>query len=423
MNGIAIECFCCSGGMAEGFRRAGIDFDLAVDKEKDHCDSYEANLGHRPVQIDIHDLVRLARLGWSPSVWLFVADPPCTPWSSGGKRRGLDDPRDCLMPTIELIKLLRPECYLIGNVPGLEHETNAWVLEATIGQLAREGYCTADYAQFDAADFGVPQHRLRPFWFGHRRGTPCITWPSATHGPPSRNEGLPGIGLLPWVTAGEALADLPEKLLGRRCRVAEHGRAHPNDIALEEPARTQNSNPEGCSVLRLHPRHPTSTMDAPARTVTTVQGGGSSGNVLLGLKEELTFPVGGSGKSKMSFVDKPARTVTGSDGRAGNVLADWMYQRPSMTVSADGMGRMPNPGRNEPGEKRTFDNAIVLSELARARLQSFPDRWVFVGKHKRTRNQQIGMAMPPPLAEAIARSIVVWRELAMRSAGNGEGVG
>jgi DNA-cytosine methyltransferase len=378
---IAIELFPCAGGMAEGFRRAGIGFHLAFDKDRDACDSYEKNMGHRPIQIDVNELLAIARTGWLPDCWLLVADPPCTPWSSGGKRGGLGDPRDCMRATVELIKILKPECYLIGNVPGLEHAGNETALAQTIGSLTAAGYCTADAVVLDAADFGVPQHRVRPFWFGHRRGTPCITWPSATHGPPTRNVGLPGVACKPWVTAGQALANLPDDALGRRCKVAEHGRAHPNAITPDSPARTQGTNPEGCSVLRL--------------------------------------PLGGSGKSKTTSADKPARVVTSSAGRAGNMLktdddvlvvtGTWLDTRPSLTVTADRQGRMAHPGRNEPGKKRTFDNAIVLSEVARARLQSFPDGWHFCGKTKKSRNAQIGMAMPPPLAHAVANSIVAWR--------------
>ena len=43
-----------------------------------------------------------------------------------------------------------------------------------------------------------------------------------------------------------------------------------------------------------------------------------------------------------------------------------------------------------------------------ATLQGFPETWVFCGKTKASRSAQIGMAMPPPMAEAVARSIVAW---------------
>lgn len=83
-----LELFSCSGGMAEGFRRAGITFDVAVDQDPDACDSYERNLGHRPIKMDVRDLLRLWRAGGPPVVDLIVADPPCTPWSVAGHRKG-----------------------------------------------------------------------------------------------------------------------------------------------------------------------------------------------------------------------------------------------------------------------------------------------------------------------------------------------
>ncbi len=365
---LAIELFCCAGGMAEGFRRAGVSFDLAFDADPDACASYERNLGRAPVRMDVRDLLRLAQTGWRPQCWLLVADPPCTPWSSGGKRQGLDDPRDCLRPTIALIDAIRPDAYLIGNVPGLEHQQNAGALEETIGSLGASGYCTADFCVFDAADFGVPQHRIRPFWFGHRKGTPCIDWPTRTHGPPTTNLELPGTELLPWVTAGDALSDLPDALLGVQCTVAEHGRSHSNEVEIAEPARTQNANPHGCAVLRLNRKHPPTRPDAPARTVTA------------------------------------------RDRRQGDVMV-WLDERPATTVTHQRW--ISHPGQTGSAQKPyQGSNAIVLSELARARLQGFPDRWHFAGKTKRSRNAQIGMAMPPPLAEAVARAVVQWRRRA-----------
>ena len=121
------ELFGCSGGMAEGFRRAQIPITWSVDWDADACESYASNLGHAPIQMDVRDLLRLLEGGWRPPpLDLLVADPPCTPWSTAGRKRGLDDPRDMLRPTIAIIELLKPRAYLIGNVPGLQH-ANAWV--------------------------------------------------------------------------------------------------------------------------------------------------------------------------------------------------------------------------------------------------------------------------------------------------------
>src|SRR6185369_11461252 len=206
----ALEIFCCSGGMAEGFRRAGVEFAWAFDKDPNACDSYEKNLGHRPIQMDARDLLRLVKTGWSPSspIDLIVADPPCSPYSLAGKRLGPKDERDMLRETCEIIAALRPHAYLIGNVPGLDTADNWPIVQALIGTfLGGQDYCVLDYASLDAADFGVPQHRVRPFLFGHQSG-PCIRWPERSHCAPHLL-GLPGVARLePWVTVKQALSHL-----------------------------------------------------------------------------------------------------------------------------------------------------------------------------------------------------------------------
>jgi site-specific DNA-cytosine methylase len=237
-----LEVCCCSGGMAEGFRRAGLPVTMAIDYDPDACASYEANMGHAPIRMDARDLLRMARAGWRTErpIDLLIADPPCTPWSRAGKRLGLRDERDMLRVTVELVEVLRPRAYLIANIPGLDDEPNWPVVQETIGGLSRHGYCSADFARLDAADFGVPQHRVRPFWYGHLDG-PCVVWPSRTHGSPEEcGPTLPGIEpLRPWVTCREALGHLPPNELGKPIKLrrrACNGRQHGS--VLERPART-----------------------------------------------------------------------------------------------------------------------------------------------------------------------------------------
>lgn len=342
--GRRIEICCCSGGMALGFRQAGIEFDLAFDKDPDACASYEANLGSRPVQMDVRDLLRLLRHDFEiEDVDLVVADPPCTPWSSAGTMKGLEDERDCLAAVVEIVKIVRPRAFLLGNVPGLQHEHNLESRQDTIGSLSYLGYC-CDEAVLDAAEFGVPQHRVRPFWFLHR-GPRCITWPLPTHGPASSQTALPGTELLPYVTCRDALADLPLSELGR--------------MRILKPILPNEHNGG----------HPFSKIDEPAHTICArADGSVGGGNVL-------EWPW-----------DRPSTTVT--------TIA---------TIAQPG-----RTGRGNKAKPYHSANAIVLSERARLRLQGFPDGWTLVGKTSGSRSSQIGQANPPPLSAAIARSIAAW---------------
>jgi len=575
---LTIELFPCSGGLAEGLRRAGITINIAFDADPDACNSYALNLGHRPVQMDVRDLLRMVRAGWElGGIDLLIADPPCTPWSRAGNRKGQDDERDMLGVTVELIELLRPRAWLIANVPGLDDACNwAAVVKPVIGGMAsRCDYCV-DFTRLNAADFGkvvpcplhdsgclesdaelaaslshvatelasvaapatmptvaaqkqdalvvvgslarairvafadaatcgermrclhalaqsalptrhgradaqwmneatsafgstsdtieniaswlskswgdlcatgklsttstgapqttirailrciaatvitgtrtgvsaksvrcglciddgVPQKRIRPFWFGHRSWTPCIEWPHPTHCKPPV---LPGCGLKPWVTCRDALEHLPIEELGRPVRVRKapsHG--HPcssnDEVALTVPASMPGN---GGAVLMTSAKHPVNVIDEPANAVLASNGGGSKRALIVDRKPDPN--------RAPQPADAPARTVT----RQAEFQAalEWPWDTAS-TVVCSGPQLAP-PWRNgREGEgQRGHPNAVVLSERAAAILQGFPSDWVFCGKTKRSRWGQIGMAMPPPMAEAVGRSIAKWREI------------
>lgn len=338
----AIELFGGAGGMAEGFRRAGISFDVAVDFSKDACDSYEQNLGQRPIRVDARDLLRLNFAGWSPrdAVDLLVSDPPCAMWSRAGKRRGLEDERDMLRETAELIRQLKPTAFLIGNIPGLDDSSNIRVVQGVIGALWRDGYAI-DYCKLDAANYGVPQNRMRPFWFGRPRSSGALQWPVPTHCDPRElaNRSLTK-ALEPWVTCRVALGHLSAAELGRT-------------IGIRKKKRNA---------------HPPSNVDEPARVVLA----------------------------------EPSRLDKG-----GAVLAPWPW--PSTVITADPNGRIaPKGGHPTSGSILSQGNAVALSERAAALLQGFPEDWHFAGETKAARWSQIGMAVPPALARAVATSIASW---------------
>lgn len=393
-----VELCSGAGGMAEGFRRAGVTFDVVIDKDPNAVASYERNLGHCPVQMDVRDVLRLARLGaFRPQVRLLVADPPCTPWSLAGKRKGLEDERDVLAETCELVEILRPQAFLIANIPGLEAAPNVAAVQKTIGRLAEHGYCVRDAALLDAADYGVPQHRVRPFWFGHLSG-PCLRWPAPTH----RDPGLPVLafdGRKPWVTCRQALGHLPAEDLGRVVRGRNGGVPRPGEwnrpSCLDSQARTIRTarmygtdQPQSAREIDA---------DAPA---PAVQGALECRNA------RATWPA-----SVRDYFDRPATTVYAGTpqlwppGSGAPNRRAWPWDAPSTTVLRD--ERLENPGHHAPSEKTT-GGYVRLSERAAAILQGFPENWRFAGSTKSARWSQIGQATPPPLAEAVARQIAAW---------------
>jgi site-specific DNA-cytosine methylase len=326
---VDIELFSCSGGMALGFQAAGVEFDFAFEWDKNHAASYKHNVGHAPICMDVHDLLRLLREGgmrFKNGVRLLVCDPPCTPWSRAGKQEGTSDERDMLVPTCEIIKLLRPQAYLIGNVPGLDDGPNLGTVQKIIGSLHTHGYCTADFARLDAANYGVPQHRIRPFWFGHLAG-PCVQWPAPTHGDPKdllNQPTLPGVdALLPWITCGQALRHLPPEEIGRPVKLRWRSQnSDQHGSVPDKPARvvgTSNLSDGNVLVEGVTPhkrgkkpkaeimgndKHRPLEHDKPASTIGAKSRG--NGSSVMEIEATTNHPP--------SFVDEPAMTVRATDG-------------------------------------------------------------------------------------------------------------
>jgi site-specific DNA-cytosine methylase len=445
--------------------------------------------------MDVHDFLRLLTMGFrfKHGVRLLVADPPCTPWSRAGKREGTSDERDMLVPTCEIIKLLRPQAYLIGNVPGLDDGPNLGTVQKIIGSLHTHGYCTADFARLDAANYGVPQHRIRPFWFGHLAG-PCVQWPAPTHGDPKdllNQPTLPGVdALLPWITCGQALRHLPPEEIGRPVKLRwrsqnsdQHGSVpdkparvvgtsnlsdgnvlvegvtphkrgkkpkvdHRPTNAGTEPAKTitRNTHSDGCllvgdeiaeimgndkhrplehdkpastigaksrgngsSVMEIEAttNHPPSFVDEPAMTVRATDGGGSRVSLQVSGKRGRKRDEGMVGQgNRVGDPNQPGSTLTAKASRVGageSHVLEWPWDRPATTVYDE--DRLAPPGHHDKSFMSNA-NAVVISEKAAAILQGFdPDKHVFVGETKKARWSQIGQAMPPPLARAVATSV------------------
>jgi site-specific DNA-cytosine methylase len=307
--------------------------------------------------MDIRDLIRLVEDGcFTKSVRLLVADPPCVSWSRSGLRLGTNDERDMLEETCRLIALMRPQWYLIGNVPGLDDGPNLHVVQRLIGGLSKHGYCTADFARLNASSYGVPQHRIRPFWVGHLDG-PCIQWPEPTHGDPDELHTLtlPNVrSLLPWVTCGDALGHLSGDDLGRPVRLrkrssddVECGVSPEPEFTLQDrrgglgglntlgkPSATIVRNTHGNgSILVNRP----ATEDRPAPTLGAKQRGQSAQVMvtdkhpaLVDDQPSTTIRGGGKGHSAPSLVlvtetskhhssdeDSSSRVVRSSDGGGG----------------------------------------------------------------------------------------------------------
>ena len=114
-----------------------------------------------------------------PFEGLFVGCPPCQPFSIAANQRfaksGTDFKRtgfanrengNLFLDFVQIIVLCRPTTFLVENVPGLRDIDGGQQLEIAIGQLRKHGYRIVEPFVLNAADYGVPQHRMRLFLIG-----------------------------------------------------------------------------------------------------------------------------------------------------------------------------------------------------------------------------------------------------------------
>ncbi|WP_328517605.1 DNA (cytosine-5-)-methyltransferase [Rhodococcus indonesiensis] len=148
-----------AGGQALGLEQAGFDHLACVEIDAAACETLRMN---RPewgvVETDLRE--------WAPSpelrgVSLLAGGVPCPPFSMAGKQLGADDERDLFPEMVRLTRELQPRAVMIENVRGLLAKKFDQYRADVIAEFEELGYVYGGWELFNAADFGVPQARLR----------------------------------------------------------------------------------------------------------------------------------------------------------------------------------------------------------------------------------------------------------------------
>lgn len=210
----SVELFAGAGGLALGVSLAGFTPDAVIEWDKWACDTIRENQRRQnPLVTDwlLHEQdVRLFDFSTIKNVDLVSGGPPCQPFSLGGKHKAYSDKRDMFPATIATVRKLQPKAFFIENVKGLTRTAFTNYLQYTILQLnypELERYSKESWLEHlarlekektsgtiqgltydvicrvvNAADYGIPQCRERVFIVGFRHDL-GVHWsfPHATH--------------------------------------------------------------------------------------------------------------------------------------------------------------------------------------------------------------------------------------------------
>jgi DNA (cytosine-5)-methyltransferase 1 len=378
-----IDLFSGAGGLAEGFRQAGWAVVAAADSDRHASETFRLNFPEArfyegsvsqlsAAQILADCRIRPGRLD------CLIGGPPCQSFSYNNHQRSASDARARLFRAyLELVAGLRPKTVVMENVPGMLTIGDGAVVRALLEELNHLGFdCTVRIVF--AEDFGVPQLRRRVFLVGSRRGKSSRLWPQGTHGPSSKpsskvnvhvHRWTPSGPCLPLVTVWDAIGDLP---------------------------RIQNGATAGEVPYRSSPR---TEFQATARVGSAPKVRNHVCHALTAkiLQRIVHVPEGGNWRSI------PRRLLPAGMKRARLSDHTKRYGRLKRSAQASTILTKCDPHWGayvHPTQQRT------ISVREAARLQGFPDSFFFPGSHASKHYSQVGNAVPPPVACAIAETLL-----------------
>lgn len=341
-----LDLFCGCGGLSKGFEMAGYHILLGVDFNAPALKTYEFN--HKGSKTLCGDLSSTSTFNTidlligDNSVDVIIGGPPCQGFSLTGPRNFEDERNKLYLAMIEAIKRYKPKAFVIENVPGMATLYKGEVKKEIIKRLTAMGY-EVNCQILCAADYGVPQMRKRLVFVGLKNGE-TFDFPTSTHTPDT------------YITCEQAIGDLPSLETSLGADISEYER---------EPITDYQRFMRGdCEILHNHKA--IDHKDFVKATIALVPDGGNY--------KDLPQGVGESRKFNMAWTRycsyKPSRTI--DTGHRNNFHYKW--------------NRCPTVRES-------------------ARLQSFPDDFVFLGT-KTQQDRQVGNAVPCLMAKAIGEQIL-----------------
>jgi DNA (cytosine-5)-methyltransferase 1 len=380
-----IDLFAGAGGLSEGLIEAGFHGLFSCEIVPEYAGTYRHNhLGAKVVTADIRSLdpeqIREELSMEREELDLIAGGPPCQGFSINAPIRSILDERNHLFKEfLRFADAFAPRAILIENVPGLVSFEDGATLHAILDALADLGY-GADVRILGAAYYGVPQMRWRTVIIGLRgRNIPASVFPDPVfHAPikPNFTVTFDGQSLLKmptpetdskFVTVREAIGDLPPLSNGERGSEIKQYVCGPL-CDYQKRART------GSAGVINHEAQQLSEINL--RRLQFIKPGGNWTDI----PDDL-LPKGMRKARKSDHTKRYGRVDP--DGLASTIL-----------TKCD-----PHWGAYFHYEQ---DRAFTVREAAR--LQSFPDHFVFTGTQAQ-QFAQVGNAVPPLLANAMGLTI------------------
>lgn len=344
-----VDLFSGAGGLSKGFMDAGFNVRLGIDFDDAALKTFKANHGSADImKLDLFDHNNLHYItdymhNNNFKIDVLVGGPPCQGYSLAGPRNEHDERNTLYEAMVKLAEITKPKVVVLENVPGLVRLFDGKAGKRIIDDFTDLGY-DMQYKLLYAPEYGIPQIRKRIFFVGVLKGFGHFEYPT-----PLLNENE-------FITAKDAIGDLPSL---------------ENDIGSEKSEYTTKATTEYQKLMRKNAVHLMNHVGTKHSEKT--------------VKLISMVPEGGNYKSLPS----PYNTMF----KYNEALTRYSSNKPSLTINTGHRSHFHYKWNRIPTVRES------------ARLQSFPDDFIFYG-NKSQQYRQVGNAVPPLLGKAVAVQVL-----------------
>lgn len=349
-----IDLFSGAGGLSKGFLDAGYNVVLGVDFDDAALTTFKANHGNsEAMKLDLFNHDNIEEIvsfleEKEMKLDVLVGGPPCQGFSVAGPR-DMNDERNLLyLAMVKLAKRLKPQAVVLENVPGMIQTNDGIGAKRIVDDFEKIGYKMVPQLLY-APDYGVPQIRKRVFFVGLRDTDTVYSFPQKTVTPDK------------YVTCEQAIGDLPTLQL------------QDGSIIYGEEIQEYSTPPQ------------TDYQKNMRKNSESVYN--HIGSIPIEKTKKMLSMIP-EGKNYKALPDEYRCLY-----KYHEALTRYHSKKPSLTI---------NTGHRSHFHYK-YDRIPTVRESAR--LQSFPDDFVFYG-NKSQQYKQVGNAVPPMLGYAVAKKLL-----------------
>lgn len=371
-----VSLFSGAGGFSYGFSMAGLKPLFGAEIDADACKSYELNVGSPCHQLDLGtvDPKLLKGMAGEQQPLIIIGGPPCQGFSTAGPRNAADPRNRLIFNYLAIVETLSPRWFIFENVEGLLTSGGGQDLERLVRAFVELGY-SVRLQKVSLAVYGVPQTRKRVLIIGNKLGIE-FDFPPETHSYDSgKTKKISSLPMAP--TLDEALAGLGIAAFDKDT-IVPYTSSNPCN---KFDTRMRVGNLLGG--VTQHFQNPDLSIKQQIKML-------KPGQTMKDLPEDLWHE---------SFARRANRRVsdgvpTEKRGGSPSGIKKLHGNLQALTITSAASREFIHPWTDRP---------LTIRECAR--IQTFPDKYQWEGNSASV-IQQIGNAVPPVAAHALAEHII-----------------